>query len=201
MEYFDLLFDNPGAALYLISLLVFIAGIVFIIIVLRKQRSSKGAKPAVKTAVAAITPAGITEVPTSPDAVPKPKIILGTGTVRCIAIRNPVLMGYAADENILDFTTMPEPLGELHIADTTCPVSGGVYTVREKEDGTLEDYDPRQVPMDVETTPERAYQATHWPELLGVWQTPVVFYKNMSFWFAIGALVVMFFLAATAMGA
>ena len=96
---------------------------------------------------------------------------------------------------------MPKPIGEMHFADKSCPVSGAVYTVREKADGTLEDYDPRQVPMDVKTTPERAYQATHWPELILVWGTVSAFYKNMSFWFAVVALVVMFFLAATAMGA
>lgn len=127
--------------------------------------------------------------------------ILGQPGVNCIAIRNPAVLGYDVDINIIDFTTMPNPLGEIHFADTSCPVSGAIYTVIEKEDGSLIDYDPRQVPLNVETTPERAYQATHWPELPSVWGTPQPFYKNSSFWFAIGCIVILFFISMVAMGA
>jgi len=188
--YLNILSENLGTVLFGMVIIALLGGITYSLV----RR-----KPATKPDIETINQ--VAKINKAQDNQRLGKTILGTGTVRCIAIRNSALLGYDNGVNIIDFTTMPVPIGELHFADTSCPVSGGVYTVKENADGALEDYDPRQVPMDVKTTPERAYQATHWPELAGVWNTPLPFYKNERFWLAIAALIVMFFLAATAMGA
>jgi hypothetical protein len=184
LDYFEIFTDNPLYIAIAAFGLLIVAGILYLVI----RRKPK--QPALPLSKKVITTGG--------DPI---KPLLGQPGVNCIAIRNPVLLGYDKDANIVDFTTMPEPIGEIHFADTSCPISGGIYTVREREDGSIEDYDPRQVPLDIKTTPERAYQATHWPELTLVWGTPTPFYKNSSFWFAIICVVILFFIAMLAMGA
>jgi hypothetical protein len=207
MEYFDILFSNTGAVIIVIILLVIIAAVSFFSfrykIFAPKEKNNNTARvnsPVVTKQAAQTAKIGST-LTVSGEKPTNPAIKLGKGEYKCIAIRSPKLLGYDSDINIVDFTTMPEQLGELHFADTSCPVSGGVYTVIEKPDGTLTDYDPRLVIMDVKTTPEMAYQATHWAELSAVWGTQVSILKNPSLWLAIGGLVIMFFIAAQAMGA
>lgn len=186
-SYFEILTNNP-AYIATASLVLLLIGVIALLII-RRKRGNKS----------------LTLRPRAgklPESIENDKAtILGQPGVNCIAIRNPAVLGYDVDINIIDFTTMPGPIGEIHFSDTSCPVSGGIYTVLEKTDGSLIDYDPRQVPLDVRTTPERAYQATHWPELPGVWGTPQPFYKNSSFWFAIGCLFITFFISMVAMGA
>lgn len=202
-DYIAILFADVTTVAFGASILFLILAVAALLMVLTPKKKKNVAvvspRPLIRRALTSTeSPAGTADV--SP-AAPEPVIVLGTGEYKCIAIRSPKLLGYDADVNIIDFTSMPEPMGELHFADTSCPISGGVYIVKESEDGTLKDYDPRQVVMDVKTTPERAYQATHWPELKIVWGTVGQVWKSVSFWFAIACLILTFFISAQAMGA
>jgi len=136
----------------------------------------------------------------STNIVPKPKAetgledskkqepgILGTGEYKCIAWRWP--------GNIIDFTTMKETIGEIYLAETSCPVSGGHYIVQETEDKKVIDYDPRKIPIIHEQTPEYAWFATHWEILKAVFYVPISWLKQSSTWFAAASTIVMFVIA------
>lgn len=128
------------------------------------------------------------------------KVVLGTGNFKCMAIRSAKVLGLAPGTNVIDFTTMPEPIGEVHIADTSCPISGGIYTVREMDNGEVVDWDPRETPMNVEETPEYAWFATHWEVVAQVFSVPVRWWASTSIWFAVGCLAILFFVSLTALG-
>ena len=83
--------------------------------------------------------------------------VLHTGKVKCACV---YLLG---NQPVLDFTTIPTPIGEAYSFDPSCPVSGEAYLVRMDADGKILDYDPREVPYDLMESPEVAYWATHWP--------------------------------------
>ena len=112
------------------------------------------------------------------------KSILGTGSFNCMCIKQ---------GQILDWTTIPAPMGELYQADTSCPVSGGIYIVKELADGTIVDYDPREVPVKLEESPEWAWYATHWDIVPRVFSVQMSLWKSPSTWFA-GALIAVLFI-------
>ncbi len=111
------------------------------------------------------------------------KSILGTGEVKCVAIR---------PGNIIDFTTIPELIGEVYQVDTSCPRSGAVVIVRELEDGEIVDYDPREVPVVIEQTPEYAWFATNWNIVTRFWAVPQIWWKSTSMWFAAAMMAIVF---------
>jgi len=119
------------------------------------------------------------------DEGPKePSSILGKGDIPCMAFK----LG-----NIVDWTTIPAPIGEAYLADTSCPISGTVFIVKQLENGDIVDYDPREVPVVIKQTPEWAYSATHCKEIVKrFWYVPYSVWKSPSLWFAAGMLVIMF---------
>lgn len=119
------------------------------------------------------------------------KSILGTGEFKCLAIR---------PGNIADWTTIPKPIGELYMSDPTCPVSGGVYIVKEKETGEVIDYDPRKETVDVQKTPEWAWYATHWGIVPRVFSIPLSMWKSPATWFAAATLVILFITVMATVG-
>lgn len=131
---------------------------------------------------------------------PPTKVILGSGKYKCMAIRSAKVLNLLPGTNVIDFTTMPEQIGEIHLADTSCPISGAIYTVKENDDGTISDYDPREVVIDVEQSPEHSYFATHWPIVHEVFGIPISPLSNPSFWFAMVALAGAIFLGLVALG-
>jgi hypothetical protein len=132
-------------------------------------------------------------------ATPTWKTKCGTGNYKAMVIRG----------SAVDWTTIPKPVGELSPADPSCPMSGGVYTVRElQQDETIDgkpykageivDYDPRQVAIRQLSMPEHAYFATHWEELVRmVYGYSKPWYTNASIWFAAAVLFIMFILGLT----
>jgi hypothetical protein len=136
-----------------------------------------------------------------PIVVEPAKIVLGTGAIQTVAIRNPILLGREPNANILDFTTMPYPVGEAHYADTSCPFHGGFYTVQEGERGEIIDYDSRGEKIEKELTPDWAYDSTHPPDVAPIFNAQFKFWKQTSFWICIVCLIICFFIAAQAMGA
>lgn len=117
--------------------------------------------------------------------------ILGTGDFKCLAIK---------PGNIIDWTTIPAPIGEMYQADTSCPVSGSIYIVRETEEGKVVDYDPREVPVIIQQTPEWAWYATHWDIVRKVFSIPLSWWKSTSLWFAAAMVVVMFIFGMASLG-
>ncbi len=128
-------------------------------------------------------------------ATEKQESILGTGQYKCMAFRQ---------GNILDFTTIPEPIGEVYFFDPTCPTSGAGYIVREAKEGEIingrktkkgeiVDYDPREVQVVIEKTPEYAWHAMNWTDdVEGFWIVPISFWKTPSMWFAVGMIIIVF---------
>lgn len=108
--------------------------------------------------------------------------VLGTGEYKCLCFRPP---------NILDFTTIPEPIGELYQIETSCPLSGSGYIVQEK-DGKIVDYDPREVEVHIEQSPEYAWFATHWDILRTVFSVAVEWWKTPATWYAVGMMGIVF---------
>jgi len=115
----------------------------------------------------------------------------GVGSFKCMAFR---------PGNIIDWTTIPAPIGELYQADASCPVSGGVYIVRETEDGDIIDYDPREVKVDIKTSPERAWYATHWDIVKRVYSIPLAWWRSTATWFAAGMMLILFITVMAAIG-
>lgn len=125
------------------------------------------------------------------DAPPASKSILGTGQVKCMAIR---------PGNILDFTTIPKPIGDIYVADTSCARGGASCIVRELDNEEIVDYDPREKKLDVGSTPEYAYFATHWEIVDRVFCVPSPWWRSTSTWFAAGMMAVTFILGLVVLG-
>jgi len=118
---------------------------------------------------------------------------LGTGDIPCMAFR---------PGNIIDWTTIPAPIGETYFADTSCPTSGSVCIVKELENGEVVDYDPREIPVEIKQTPEWAWSATHCKELVKrFWYVPFSIWKSPSLWLAFGMLLAMFIFGMGVIGA
>lgn len=131
-----------------------------------------------------------------------PRVKLGEGPYKCMVIRTAKGMGITNPTcvNIIDFTTMTQPMGDIDVADTSCPSSGGIYSVRELEDGTIVDYDPREVALEIDQTPEYAYFATHWEIVSRVFFVPLKFWQSPKWWFAAACLFITFFLTLSVIG-
>ena len=115
-----------------------------------------------------------------------PTVRLGEGDYKCMAFRK---------NNVIDFTSITEPVGEIYLADASCPLKGGIYIVKELANGEIVDYDPRKVPILNKQTPDDAYSATHWPECKRYWTVPLSWLKSPSTWFA-GATLIIFFIVS-----
>jgi len=112
--------------------------------------------------------------------------ILGNGIFKCMCIR---------PGNILDFTTVPNPIGEAYQFDPSCPVSGYGYIVKELSDESIVDYDPRNIEVVTDETPEAAWDAVHWKDdVVGFWTVAVAWWKSPASWFAGGMIAVTFIL-------
>lgn len=118
--------------------------------------------------------------------------ILGTGSINCAAFR---------PGNILDWTTIPFPIGEVYLADTSCPVSGNLCIVRELDNGEVVDYDPREVEVIDKQTPEWAWQSTHCKEMVRrFWCVQLSIWKSPAIWLAAGMIMVTFIFAMGVIG-
>ncbi len=89
----------------------------------------------------------------------------------------------------LDFDYIPEPLGDVLVADTSMPKAGACYFVREvKKEGSneisYEAYDPRTAPLLSEESPIKAWFATHWDIVKDVYGVAVAWWKSTSLWIA-----------------
>jgi len=123
----------------------------------------------------------------------KEEVVLGKGSVKCICFRR------IKGNNVVDFTTIEEAIGETYQVDPSCPVSGSSSIVKE-DAGKIVDYDPREVKFTVETSPERAWFAIHWDIVRAVFFVPVQFWKSVSVWFAAAMLVIVFVSALAVLG-
>lgn len=175
--------STAGIVVFIIVLVVFAVAVVSYI-----RRLNRGnmynPSPASK-------PEDTTPPPTDTEAAPIRKTTLGTGLVKCVAFR---------PGNILDFTTIPAPIGEIYIVDTSCPQSGASCIVREDEHGKVVDYDPREVPVVIEQTPEYAWFATHWDIVDRVFSLPLAWWRSTSTWFAAGMMAIIFILGLAVLG-
>lgn len=114
------------------------------------------------------------------------KSILGTGTYKCMCF---------CPGNILDYTTIPKPIGDIYQLDPSNPLSGAAYIVMQKENGEVVDYDPREVPVDIKTSPELAYFAIRWDIVKTVFNVLLQWWKSTSTWFAVGMMAITFICA------
>lgn len=206
-NYFSLIIKNP-VVLGAIILLVILTLTVVIRSLTRHRavkaktlviESIKEAAPIIKAASVS-GKKGLKSETNVPKAPTPPEIMLGMGKFKCMAIRSAKVLGLMPGMNVIDFTTMPEPIGEIHLADTSCPISGQIYTVKENDDGTISDYDPREVVIVVDQTPEYCYFATHWPIVREVFGIPVSPLSNPSFWLAVAALAGAIFMGLATVG-
>ena len=109
---------------------------------------------------------------------------LGHGRFKCLAFR---------PGNIADFTTIPKPIGEAYLVDTSCPSSGTFYIVKELPDGQVVDYDPRKIPFVVKNSPSDAWHATHWqPETSNFWTAQMEWWKSKATIFAVAMMLILF---------
>lgn len=115
----------------------------------------------------------------------------GVGHLRALVCRN---------DGTLDFTTIKQPMGDIYMADTTCPASGPTYLVKENTDGSIEAYDPRDVVILIDDSPERAFYATYWVIVKRVFSVMTPWYKNSSVWFAFAAIAAMFIIGLVVIG-
>lgn len=112
---------------------------------------------------------------------------LGTGELKCMCFKA---------NNVLDFTTIPKPVGEIYQFEPSCPISGAGYIVKEEQGGEIKDYDPRDVEVHIEQTPEFAWFATHWDIVTrNFWAVAVQWWKSPSTWFAVIMMIVVFICA------
>jgi len=116
------------------------------------------------------------------DSTQKP--LIGTGAYKAVVFRK---------DGAIDFTTIPEPLGQVHQVDTSCPQPGSCYTVIEGAHGEIIDYDTREIPIITEELPEWAFFAINCREIVRrFWQVPLAWWRSTSIWFAAGMILVVF---------
>lgn len=167
--YIEVLAGNPVAMGFVVGFIILTAIIIF----LRYRPKDLSAKVEDKK-----------EVVVQPETEKQPEGILGIGSYKCMAFRQ---------GNIVDFTTIPEPIGEVYFFDPTCPISGAGYIVRENENGKIVDYDPREVQVVIERTPEYAWHAMNWTDdVFGFWIVPLSWWKTPATWFAIALIMMVF---------
>lgn len=121
-------------------------------------------------------------------AAVKSKPILGSGGYKCLCFRE--IKGML----VADFTTMPEPIGELYQFDPSCPLSGNGYIVTQNDTGDIIDYDPREVKVETDETPEYAWHAINWKDdVTNFWTVARQWWKNIANWYAAAVLALVFF--------
>ena len=109
---------------------------------------------------------------------------------------NEVTLGGKCDALILSRSTrggsfdlnpgkISKPLGNLFYCDPSMPSSGWRYFVKQKDDGSLEAYDPRRIPLISKQTPSMAYFATHWEIVNEVFAFNYSLLHDGRFWMAI----------------
>lgn len=108
--------------------------------------------------------------------------VLGTGKYRA----------YALAGNMLFPTTIPEPVGNILVADTSMPVCGACYLVIGDDDNNIKAYDPLSEPLLAVGTPQKAFFATHWPIVEDVYGVPSLWWQDVNAWLAAGVLVIDF---------
>lgn len=129
---------------------------------------------------------------------------LGIGEIKAICFRR--INGI----NVVDFTTIEKPIGELYQVDPSAPVPGAHFIVKEmqKDDtklgfkaGDIVDYDPRKVPYDVENSPERAWLAIN-PKAItkAFWYVNSSWWKSPVAWMAIVSVIIAFFFGMAVIG-
>lgn len=112
--------------------------------------------------------------------------LLGTGQFKAMVFR---------PGNILDFTTIPEPIGEMYQFDPSCPVSGLGYIVKQVPNGEIVDYDPREVRVKIDESPEHAWFATHWDIVSVVFSVVTPWWRSRATWYALGMMLIVFITA------
>lgn len=122
------------------------------------------------------------------------QVQLGTGDVKCLCFRK--IKGV----NVADFTTIPNAIGEMYQFDPSVPLKGSGFIVKQLDDGSIVDYDPREVPFIVKESPEYAYFATNWDILKSVFFVPTSWYKSTAVWFAAAVLVIVFITGLAVLG-
>lgn len=122
------------------------------------------------------------------------EVRIGAGKYNCICFRK--ILGL----NVADFTKINKPVGELYQFDTSCPITGNGYIVMQAEDGSIIDYDPRQLEYNVRESPEYAYFAIDWSICNHVFFVPKQWYKSSSVWFAAGMMVMTFVVSLAIIG-
>lgn len=178
---FDLLASGGSTSIIILIAVVTLVAVVVVIKIMR-SRHKGGFNPVVNApiekAIREETKVQISEAP------PDSNCVLGTGNYKCMAYRY---------DGSLDFTTMPEPIGELYSFDTSCPFSGAGYIVKELKTGEIVDYDPREMPIEPKATPEWAWFAINPRDVTKrFWTVPTPFWKSGSMWFAAAMIVVLF---------
>jgi len=121
------------------------------------------------------------------------EVQIGTGRYQCLCFRK--IQG----TNVADFIRINKPVGELYHFDTSCPISGNGYIVKE-EDGKIVDYDPRQEEYNVKESPEFAWFAISWEIVKRVFFVPTQWYKSSSVWFAAGMMAITFIVSLAVIG-
>lgn len=179
MEKYIEMLTSAGAEVYAILGFIFLSAGWYVFRAITKSRRR------VKEPTLDRVPKEETEESSETKGEEKEKVgsILGTGEHKCMCYKK---------GNIIDFTTIPEPLGEVYQFEPSCPISGAGYIVKENEDGKVVDYDPREVEVHIERSPEYAWFASHWDIVRVVFSVPVQWWKSASTYFAVGMLVVVF---------
>lgn len=119
---------------------------------------------------------------------------LGTGEYKCLCFRK------IDNHNVVDFTTIPKPIGEMYNIDPSCPMSGSGYIVK-VENGLVVDYDPRSIKYILEESPEYAWFATQWEIVKQVFFVPIKWWQSSSTLFAAAMVAGTFLLGLVALGA
>lgn len=81
-----------------------------------------------------------------------------TGKYRAVVWRRSSELG----DPVISFERIDKPAGPIFWAEPSLPESGMTYMLREKAEGGFEPYDPREVAIINEETPQMAYFATNW---------------------------------------
>jgi hypothetical protein len=115
--------------------------------------------------------------------------ILGTGKLKAYAFTN----------GALEPTTIPNPIGNIFFADTSMPVSGACYLVKETE-GKVAAYDPRGVQFKMKETPQMAYFATHWDIVREWFKTEKPWWESAPLWLCVTVLIMLFIVTLVVLG-
>ncbi len=186
-----------GGLLLLVVIVILCAVIVFAVI--RARKKGKTGPQGEVSLNPKITPGEFREVQDSentPGTDGKKRWVIGTGLYRCVCYRRHPMYGPS-----VDFTVMPEAVGEIDLAETMLPVSGALYVIRETSDGLLEAYnEPRQKQIVSDETPEHAWILVHWASARRFWTARTKWTQNIGNWFVIGLGAATFIIVLVTIG-